>query len=82
MEFSEKPMRVIGRRKEQPITFSASGESLAEGARFNDEMHKLPSGATTCIPKGVFRFKTHQEANEHWLACVSNAVAQTTMARM
>lgn len=81
MAFREKPMRVIGLRKERPITFAASGESLAEGARFNDEIHKLPSGGTTCIPKGVFRFKSHKEANEHWLTCVSNAVAKTTMER-
>ena len=78
---SENPMRVIGRRKERTITFAASGELLAEGARFNDEMHKLPSGGTTCIPKGVFRFKSHEEANEHWLTCVSNAVAKTTIGR-
>lgn len=82
METTEKPMRVIGQRKERPITFSASGESLAEGARFNDEIHKLPSGSVTCIPKGVFRFGSHQAANEHWLTCVSNAVAQTTLERM
>ena len=81
MGYTEKPMRVIGHRKERPITFLASGESLAEGARFNDDIHKLPSGGTTCIPKGVFRFKNHEEANRHWLDCVANAVAQSTMER-
>lgn len=79
MTTSEAPMRVIGRRKERPISFSASGDLLAEGARFNDEIHKLPSGNVTCIPKGVFRFKSHEEANEHWLRCVSTAVAKTSM---
>jgi len=77
--FAEKPVRVVGRRKEQHITYSASGKSLAEGARFNDEIHKMPSGKTTCIPKGVYRFKSHEEANAFSLDCVSNAVAQTTM---
>ncbi len=81
MTASEKPIRVIGRRKERPITFSASGELLAEGARFNDEIHKLPSGSVTCIPKGVFRFRSHEEANEHWLVCVSNAIATTLLGR-
>lgn len=38
------------------ITFSASGELLAEGARLNDEFHRL-SGTTTGIRKGVYRFK-------------------------
>ena len=79
MEYSEQPMRVIGRRKERPITFSASAALLVEGAQFKDEIHKLPSGKTTCIQKGVYRFKSHDEANEHWLTCVANAVAQTTM---
>ena len=81
MSVSEKPMRVVGCRTERPITFSASGVLLAEGARFNDEIHKLPSGNITCIPKGVFRFRSHEEANEHWLNCVSKAIATTLMER-
>ena len=56
-------MRTIGRRKEHPITFLASAALLAEGARFNDELHRLPTGSQTPIPKGVTRFKTHEEAN-------------------
>jgi hypothetical protein len=56
-------MRTVGRRKECPVTFSASAELLAEGARFNDEIHGLPTGKTTRIPKGVFRFRTHEEAD-------------------
>jgi hypothetical protein len=39
-------MRTIGHRKERPITFSASAALLAEGARFNDEIHRLPTGNT------------------------------------
>jgi len=81
MSATEKPMRVVGSRTERPITFSASGALLAEGARFNDEIHKLPSGNITCIPKGVFRFRSHEEANEHWLNCVSKAIAATLMER-
>lgn len=72
------PLRVIGRRKTRPITFHASGALLAEGARFNDEIHKLPGGNVTCIPKGVYRFKTHEEANAHGLKCVADAIAQIT----
>ena len=34
-------MRTIGHRKEHPITFSASAALLDEGARFNDEIHRL-----------------------------------------
>jgi len=56
-------MRVVGCRKERPITFSASGQLLAEGARFNDEIHRLPTGGRTRIAKGVYRFKDFAEAN-------------------
>jgi hypothetical protein len=74
-------MRVIGHRKERPITFSASAALLAEGARFNDEIHRLPTGNRTFIRKGVFRFKTHEEANRHWLDCVAEGVAHIALER-
>lgn len=77
----EKPMRVVGRRKERQITFHASGELLAEGARFNDEIHKMPTGNMTCIPKGVYHFKTHEEANAHMLECACQALVKAAMAR-
>ena len=67
-------MRTIGHRKERPITFSASAELLVEGARFNDEIHRLPSGSTTSIPKGVFRFKTHEAANLHQQHCLAESM--------
>ena len=68
-------MRTIGYRKERPVSISASGELLAEGARFNDEIHRLPTGATTFIPKGVYRFMTHDEANQHQLDCLVKGMA-------
>ncbi len=74
-------MRVIGRRKERPISFSASAELLAEGARFNDEIHRLPTGGTTFIPKGVFRYRTHEEANRHQQDCLTKGMAQIAMER-
>lgn len=58
-------MRTVGRRKEQPITFSASAKLLATGARFNDELQKLATGNTRFIPKGLYRFRNHQNANQH-----------------
>lgn len=68
-------MRTVGHRKERPITFSASAELLMEGARFNEEIHRLPTGATTFIPKGVFRFKTHEAANQHQQQCLAEGMA-------
>ncbi len=37
-------MKIIGRRREAPLSFSASGELLAQGARFNDDLRGLPTG--------------------------------------
>lgn len=74
-------MRTVGHRIERPITFSASGVLLAEGARFNDELHRLPTGDVTCIPKGVFLFKLHEDANRQQMDCLTEGVAQTAMER-
>ena len=46
-------MRTVGQRKQRPIGLLASGDLLAEGARFNDELRRLPTGDTTFIPKGI-----------------------------
>lgn len=69
-------MRTVGQRKEHPLTFSASARLLLEGARFNDEIHRLPTGNQTLIPKGVYRFKTFAEANKQDLDCLVTAIAQ------
>ncbi len=57
-------MRIVGIRKQRAISRAARIDLLIEGARFNDEIHCMPGGKTTCIPKGVYRFKTHDEANQ------------------
>jgi hypothetical protein len=74
-------MRIIGHRKERPITFSASAALLAEGARFNDEIHRLPTGNTTCIPKGLYRFKSFEEANRHQQDCLLAGMVKIAIGR-
>jgi hypothetical protein len=74
-------MRIIGHRKEHPITFSASAALLAEGARFNDEIHRLPTGGRTFIPKGIYRFKSFEEAGRHRLECLAEGMAKVAMER-
>ena len=75
-------MRTVGRRKEHPITFSASSALLAEGARFNDEMHRLPTGSTTFIPKGVYHFKNHEDANRQQQDLLVEGMAEIAMERV
>ncbi len=43
-------MKVIGRRRQAPLSFAASGELLAQGARFNDDLRGLPTGDAAFIP--------------------------------
>lgn len=74
-------MRTVGHHEERPISFSASAALLAEGARFNDEIHRLPTGRSTFIPKGVFRFKTHADANRQQLDCLVEGMAEAALAR-
>ncbi len=74
-------MKSVGHRKAFPITYSASAGALAEGARFNDEIHKLPTGDSTYIPKGVYRFSTHEEANRHAERCLVEGMAQIALDR-
>ena len=75
-------MKQVGQRKERPIGLFASGTLLAEGARFNDEMHRLPTGDMTFIPKGVYRFKTHEEACQHQLDCLAKGMAKVALERL
>ena len=48
---------------------------MERGARFNDEIHRLPTGETTFVPKGVYRFKTLEAADEHLMDCIANGMA-------
>lgn len=79
--FSRDVTRTVGCRKSRPITFSASALLLIEGARFNDEIHRLPTGGTTHIPKGVYRFKSHEDANRHQQECLASGMASIAMGR-
>ena len=74
-------MRTVGGRKERPVSVVASGILLAEGARFNDEIHRLPTGNTTFVPKGVYGFMTHAEANQHQLDCLAKGMAKIAQER-
>ena len=78
----KKPtMRIAGIRKERAISLSARTDLLIEGARFNDEIHRMPGGKTTCIPKGVYRFKTHEQANQQQEKCIVAGIVQLARER-
>ena len=66
-------MKIAGKRKERDITLHADGALLREGAMFNTEMQKMQS--TFRFPRGVFRYKSHEEADWHMMDCVVNSIA-------
>lgn len=72
-------MRTVGHRVEPPITFSASAALLVEGARFNDDIHRLPTGSRNFILKGVYRFKSHEDANRFDLECLAKRMAEIAL---
>lgn len=74
-------MRIVGSRKEVPIAFSASADLLTEGARFNDEIHRLPTGDRTFIRKGVYRFRSLDEAHRDEFARIAAGMAEIARQR-
>lgn len=69
-------MRMTGHRKIRPISLQASADLLRQGALFNDEIHQLPTGSTTFIPKGIYRYASHEQANRHWMECIVKGIVR------
>jgi len=64
-------MKTLGRREIRRISAKPSGELLTQGALFNDALHQLlPTGQTTGMRKGIRRFSTHEEMNQHQDECM------------
>jgi hypothetical protein len=72
-------MRQVGTRREPEVVEHASGRLLAEGARFNETVSRL--APTTFVPKGVYRFRSHDEANRHRLDCLVRGMGLKAMRR-
>jgi hypothetical protein len=58
-------MRQVGKRRDPVIELQASGRLLVEGARFSEAVAQL--SRTTFIPRGIHRFRSHEDANRHAL---------------
>ena len=61
-------VKQVGSRREPPLSMQASGDLLAKGARFSESLSRLSGG--TFIPKGIYRFRSHDEANRHAQDCL------------
>lgn len=66
-------MKQIGHRRATTLAEHASGELLAQGARFSEAVARL--GTSTFVAKGVYRFRSHDEANRHAVDCLVRGMA-------
>jgi hypothetical protein len=74
-------MRTVGHRTMHPITFSAAADLLAEGARFTGGTQKAFVEHCSFIPKGVYHFKTHEDANKFDFECLTKRMAEIAFER-
>jgi hypothetical protein len=72
-------MKVVGSRLEPALAGRASGEALATGARFSESLAALAK--STFIPKGVYRFKTHEAMNQHQEDCLASGMGLLAIER-
>jgi hypothetical protein len=72
-------MRQVGSKRERPLSVSAGGVLLAEGARFNEAIARLSQ--TTVVPKGIYRFRSHDAANRHAEECLVRGMGRLAATR-
>ena len=68
-------MKIVGKRiMEKEISFEPRGDYLKEIAMWNDTIKEI-----RFFPKGIYRYKTHEEADEHYLNCFANKIAKNEL---
>jgi hypothetical protein len=72
-------MITVGHRRERQIAMRGDGALLAEGARFSETMAHLAN--STFIPKGVYRFRSHTDANTQQEDCLVQGIARLAAER-
>ena len=72
-------MKQVGSRREPQMTTQASGVSLKQGARFSEAMSQL--SRSTFVPKGVYRFGSHEEADRHRQDCLARGMGRLAAGR-
>jgi hypothetical protein len=73
-------MRTVGHRHERPIVRQGDGTLLAEGARFSETVAHLAK--STFIPKGVYRFRSHKDANTQQEDCWAQGLGRLAAERV
>ncbi|MEO7151692.1 MAG: hypothetical protein ABIX46_08300 [Burkholderiaceae bacterium] len=65
-------MKRVGNRREPEIVEQASGLLMSKGARFSEALAAL--APSTFVPKGVYRYKSHAQANQHQQSCLARGM--------
>jgi hypothetical protein len=73
-------MITVGHRRERPMAGQGDGILLAEGARFSETIALLAK--STFIPKGVYRFRSHMEANTQQADCLAKGMGRLAAERV
>ena len=68
-------MKTVGHRIDPPLASEPSGELLSRSARAMEALRAFPGGDVAFIPKGVYRFRTLEDADRHWQECLARAMA-------
>ncbi len=64
-----------------PITYLASAKQLIAGAEFNETCQKLSPRKLTGVPKGIHRFRSHEDADRYDFECVTRHMAAIVAGR-
>jgi hypothetical protein len=73
-------MKQIGRRTAPPLRPQAGAAPLIEGARFSEALAAL--GPAGIMPKGVYRFRSHEQANQHQAEWLAHGMADLALRRL
>ena len=74
-------MRTVGRKIIREPALRPSAELLRTAATINDTLKAILPGGRTCMPKGVYRFRTLEEANQQQAEWLARSMAEIYLAR-
>lgn len=73
-------MRQVGKRHAATASLNPSAEALDQGLAFGAGL-TLFTGGRVFFPKGVYRYKSHEEANRHEAECLAAGMAKLAKQR-
>lgn len=69
-------MRILGKERTFAATSEASYANLVAADRFMSMMRGLAGGMRHFFPKGVYRYRSHEEADAAWIDAVARDMAE------